>query len=259
MTATPEGHDREQRPAIEPRDLPDPNRLPEMIVYGHSTLFYWWPVWALGLVLALLTWLRGGAVELDAVRQEVIHPSSGLGTAFVVLLLLVILFTNVTLRGIYSVVFVLTVVVLTLLLSVFGWWDEVFSFVPMLSIHMNLGFYLVFSLTLMVLWALQFFVFDRMVYWRVRPGQLIEEHVIGGAEQTYDARGMLFEQRGDDLFRHTILGLGTADLVLRTTGARTATIEIHNVLFADKTISAIQKLVAVEPDDLMHGRTERSP
>jgi cytochrome c-type biogenesis protein CcmH/NrfG len=34
---------------------------------------------------------------------------------------------------------VLSVVVGTLLLWLFGWWDEGFAFVPFLSVHMNLG------------------------------------------------------------------------------------------------------------------------
>ena len=27
----------------------------QVIVYGHSGLFYWWPLWAAGYVMALLT------------------------------------------------------------------------------------------------------------------------------------------------------------------------------------------------------------
>ncbi|VTU00655.1 Uncharacterized protein OS=Singulisphaera acidiphila (strain ATCC BAA-1392 / DSM 18658 / VKM B-2454 / MOB10) GN=Sinac_0896 PE=4 SV=1 [Gemmataceae bacterium] len=32
---------------------------PEIRVYGHSNLFYWWPVWALGFLFAFLTYLDG--------------------------------------------------------------------------------------------------------------------------------------------------------------------------------------------------------
>src|SRR5262245_41262422 len=28
----------------------------EIIVYHHSSLFYWWPVWALGFVMAIITY-----------------------------------------------------------------------------------------------------------------------------------------------------------------------------------------------------------
>ena len=30
----------------------------QVIVYGHSALFYWWPLWVAGYVIALLTWLH---------------------------------------------------------------------------------------------------------------------------------------------------------------------------------------------------------
>jgi hypothetical protein len=30
----------------------------QVIVYGHSALFYWWPLWVAGYVMALLTWLH---------------------------------------------------------------------------------------------------------------------------------------------------------------------------------------------------------
>ena len=31
----------------------------EIRVYGHSTLFYWWPMWAACFLLALFTYLDG--------------------------------------------------------------------------------------------------------------------------------------------------------------------------------------------------------
>ena len=132
-----------------------------------------------------------------------------------------------------------------------GWWDVIFEFLPHVSVHMNMGFYLVFSTLLLVVWLLMFLIFDRLTFWRVRPGLLTEEQVIGGGEQSYDVQGMLFEQHGDDLIRHIVLGLGAGDLRLITSGAKQETIEIPNVLFARHKVEIIQKLVAVKPDDLM--------
>jgi hypothetical protein len=37
----------------------------EVIVYGHSWLLYWWPVWAVGYLMALLTWLHPVHVQID--------------------------------------------------------------------------------------------------------------------------------------------------------------------------------------------------
>ena len=109
----------------------------EIVIVSHSTLFYWWPVWALGFVFFLLSFFgptRMALVPPDtrAVRQAVAEvegkrdalvvpkdanlpsdpvtgqpvdphvrmaPSKGYGVVFMVLLFFVVLITNVPLRG----------------------------------------------------------------------------------------------------------------------------------------------------------------
>jgi hypothetical protein len=230
---------------------PDPANLPEIRLYSHSTIFYWWPVWATGYIMALVTFLQGGVVRLDEAKRESILTSSAPGLTFTVVLLLVILFTNVRIRGMASLATILGVGFVVMLFAWLGWWDDIWRVIPELSIQMNLGFYLVFSTVLLAMWSLTFFVFDRMVFWRIRPGQLTEERVIGGGELSYDTRGMLFEQHADDFFRHGILGLGAGDLRLVTTGAKKEIIEIPNVLLAQSKVRKIQRLVAVKPDDAL--------
>lgn len=202
--------------------------------------------------MAALTYFRGGVIELDKVRNEYFHPSASLGIIYITILLLVIIFTNTKMRGIYSVVLMLVLAFFAVLFAWLGWWDDIADFIPHMSVHMNMGFYLFFSTALLILWMAMFFVFDRLTFWRVRPGQLTEERMIGGGEQSYDVRGMLFEQHGDDFFRHRILGVGAGDLCLRTTGAKAATINIPNVMFAESKVRRIQKLIAVKPDELLN-------
>jgi hypothetical protein len=240
------------RPALDADSrLPDPDRLPELRLYSHSSLFYWWPVWVTGYAMAFVTYMQGGTIRLDEARQGSDLVSSAPGLTFVVVLLLVILVTNVRIRGVASLATILGIAFVTVLFAWLDWWDDILSIVPRLSVKLNLGFYLVFSTALLVMWLLAFLVFDRLVYWKVRPGQLTEEHVIGGGEMSYDTRGMLFEQHQDDFFLHTILGLGSGDLRLMTTGAKSETIEIRNVLLAERKVRQIQRLVAVKPDDAL--------
>src|SRR4051812_1857798 len=92
----------------------------EIIVISHTSLFYWWPVWALGFVFAFATWWddhrlaivpspahaeQKRAAEGDANQQQDhrirIAQSKNYGVIFVILLLLVILITNVPLRGLW--------------------------------------------------------------------------------------------------------------------------------------------------------------
>ena len=118
------------------------------------------------------------------------QPSSALGLTYLSTLLLLIVFTNVRLRGINSVVALLTVACVAVLLAWFGWWNDIARLIPYLSVHMNTGFYVVFSSGLLIIWLMMFFVFDRLTYWRVRPGQMTEEHLIGGGASSFDANGL---------------------------------------------------------------------
>src|SRR4051812_533944 len=40
-------------------DPPLPHRGPEVRIIGHSPLYYWWPVWVVGFIMALLTYTGG--------------------------------------------------------------------------------------------------------------------------------------------------------------------------------------------------------
>ena len=228
----------------------DLTRLPDLKIYSHSRLFYWWPVWLPGYILALLTYTEGKVVELGGVEMYM-HPSKNPGVIYTVVFMLVILFTNVSLRGIVSVVAILTVMFFTVLFAYLGWWDEILRILPYLSIHMNMGFYVFFSTFLFIIWVLAFFVFDRLKFWRVRPGQLTVEYVIGGAEKSFDTRNMIAEQLPQDLFRNQILGLGSGDIRIITAALRPEEMVLPNVLFVRRKIHAIQKLVQVKPDQLV--------
>jgi len=136
----------------------------------------------------------------------------------IAVLVMLVVFTTTKLRGIYSVVTVVTVAFFVVLFAWFGWWDNILRFIPHLSARANMGFYLLFSTTLLTVWLLAFVVFDRLTIWRVRPGQMIEERLVGGQARGYDTNGLVFEKRGQDLFHDIILGMGAGDLTIRTGG-----------------------------------------
>ncbi len=126
--------------------------------------------------------------------------------------MLLIVFTNVRLRGINSVVVLLTLGFATVLLAWLGWWDNIVTMIPYLSVHMNTGFYVVFSSGLLIIWLMMFFMFDRLTFWRIRPGQMIHEHLIGGGAESFDTNRLRFQKHSSDFFR-TALGLGAGDLI----------------------------------------------
>jgi len=229
-------------PPDHPRDL-------EVIMFTHSNFVYWWPVWVVGFLMAALTRLQGEQIAIGNF-QEWFHPNKNVGVLFTVTLYMVILFTNVIARGLASVVLVLAVLFLTLLFAYMGWWEVILIWLPYLSIHMNFGFYMVFSSAIFITWVLIIFGYDRLTYWRVRPGQITQEHVIGGATKSYDTRGLEFEKQQQDLFRQWILGLGAGDIRILTAGPHRETFLLTNVLFVSAKVQAIQRLIAIRPDTL---------
>lgn len=267
-------------------DAPPPAIDREVFVYGHSTLFYFWPVWLVGFILGAISWLESGRTAVvtkeaiydlknqtisapagktlvlskefeekdgKATFYEHMSPHKGMGVFFVILLVVVIFITNVPLRGVSSAVFIAAILVLTLFFALMGWWDNILGFFGKLSIHMNAGFYIFFSTILFIVWALVTFVFDRMSYWRVTPGQITHEFVFGGGQTSYDTEGIAFKKLRDDLFRHWVLGLGSGDLMMypmQKASASTEDMSIHNVLFIGSKVSQIQRLIAQKPDEL---------
>jgi hypothetical protein len=219
----------------------------EVVVISHSNLIYWWPAWVVGYAMALITSLQGKSVAVDGAAAY-IHPSNNPGLLFIALIIGLIVFTNARLRGIYSVMTLLSVAFIAVLFAWFGWWDDILSFIPQLSAKANIGFYLVFSTTLLIVWLLSFFIFDRLSYWRVRPGQFSQVSLVGGGMQNYDTQGMRFERREQDYFRHILLGLGSGDMVFYGKEFNSGSIVIPNVSFISQKAADIERLIAIKPE-----------
>lgn len=264
---------------------PPPGAPPqEIVIYGHTALFYWWPVWFFGYVFALLTWWGDtraaivpsqseydqatstikvldskGKKELNKVDaaigengqfRERMSVTSTYGILYVFILLLVILITTVPLRGVSSLVVIVTIALIIVSISALGWWDVILNAIGRLRIHMNMGFYVFSSTALFLIWAAVFFVYDRMNYWRVTPGQITHKIIFGGGERSFDTEGMAFTKLRDDLFRHLILGIGSGDLMMdpmKAGGASKEDLAIHNVLFISNKLHQIEKLISKQP------------
>ena len=229
----------------------DPRMQPaEIKLVSHSNVVFLWPAWVVGYAVALASYLQGEAISVVPNRVDYIHPSNNPGLLFIGTLLVLMVLTHARLRGVYSVLTLVTVALIGVLFAWLGWWDDIFEVLPTISARANAGFYLVFSTGLLIVWLLAFLVFDRTIYWSVRPGQIVEHRLVGGAEHSYDTQGLVFERRDQDFFRHVVLGLGAGDLVLKTGGARPEEIHVPNVLFIDWKLRTIQELIAIKPEQV---------
>jgi hypothetical protein len=180
----------------------------------------------------------------DKIYQPSVHMAraKGIGTLFVIVLLLVIVITNITLRGLWSFFVLVILVMLSVIFAVAGWWDVIWAKLGQLGIYINLGGYLTISLILFGLWAFNLFIFDRQTYMIFTPGQVRMRLEIGGGEIVYDTAGMVFHKQRSDLFRHWVLGFGSGDLVVRPAGLGHA-LELPNVLRVGKKVKQIEEMV----------------
>jgi hypothetical protein len=130
------------------------------------------------------------------------------GVIYAVALLVVIVLANTHVRGLASVVAALALAFLALLFAYLGWWTQILHWFGSQYVHMSLGFYLFFSTGLFVLWFVTVFIFDRLSFWRVRPGQITHEFLLGAVDKSYDTETMVLTKQQADLFRNWILGQG---------------------------------------------------
>jgi hypothetical protein len=218
----------------------------DLRIYQHSNLAYWWVVWMYGLVCAAATYVWGIGVEKLAARSDKVilfHPSPWLGLSFIGLILFVVIFTNVRARGVYSIVLLLMTAATIWAVQKIPGIQTAYGWVNLLRVHLNLAFYLTFSMLLMMIWFFIIFLVDRFTWWRFSPGQVIEEHRVGQATgHAFNTEGMIIQRLPDDLFRHRVLGFGTGDFVVKP--ASGDTFEIHNVWRANKKQRQLEDMIA---------------
>ena len=268
--------------ATQPTTQPANDQPQQVVVISHSPLFYWWPVWAVGFAMALLTCVNGYQVAFvprgtgaergvrvaghDGPRDVLITPtdrplpaasgpdglnerrllmtvSNDPGIIWATTLCLVIVLSQITLRGLWSLVVLIVLVFTTVRLAVLGLWDPILRAIRVIDIHITGFSYLAISLFVFVLWLITFLFFDRRVYMIFARGQLRVRMAVSQGEMVYDARGMVVERHRDDLFRHWLLGFGSGDLTVRTAGSNPQQLEWPNVLGISRKLRLIQMML----------------
>jgi hypothetical protein len=235
---------------------------PDIKIYSHSLILYWWPVWVVGFLMALLTYLDGGRLAYVPAGTHVegnrlVAPAGGgaleppqervahnpyLGTWFFLTLLVVFVCSSVQMRGLWEWVSILAIAFVITLGSLYGLWDTVLDWLRLLHIRINLAGYLFLATWMFAIWAVSVFVFDRRTYIIFSSGQVRVRDMIGQAEKVYDVTNMTFQVQPNVFFRHCVLGFyGAGDLVVRTGGPHPEELDWPNVLFARSKLKQIQE------------------
>jgi hypothetical protein len=258
------------------------NRPEKLVLISHSPLFYWWPVWAVGFLMALLTYLQGDLVafvppgteaqrgvmigEEKKPREAMVAPadkplptepnsdtlkqprlrmtsSNNLGIIWALTLCLVIVITHLQMRGFRSFVLIIILGFVTVVLAFLGLWDPILSTLTVIDIHMTGFSYLAISIFLFIIWFVTLVFFDRLRYMVFTRGQLRVRMAVGEGETVYDTRGMVVERHRDDLFRHWLLGFGAGDLTVRTSGTNPQQFEMPNILGVGSKLAQIHTML----------------
>jgi hypothetical protein len=223
-------------------------KVAQVIVYGHSALFYWWPLWAVGYFMALLTWMYHDQVVIGN-RSEWFHASRNLGVIYALLLLLLIVITSSKIKGMKAALIIAALCFLVLLFVHLNWWETILDWLGNQSISLSLGYYLFSSSLLFIVWVVSVFVVDHLSFWRFRPGQVTHEYLGGIINNSYETDNMTISlNRQDDFFRHWIIGFGSGDLHMQMMGGRGVEMNVANVLFVGAKMVRIQRLIATKPD-----------
>jgi hypothetical protein len=263
---------------VPPPGTPTEEKVDKIVVYGHSNILYWWPVWAACFVLAAWTYMDN--YQMAAVppgsqavtqaevegfgepRDAIVAPpgkhfplapgtgkplqadmtvagGNGPGVIFVMTLLLVAIVSTLTLRGLLSVIALITIFALVLAFALLGWWDDIFRFFGGLDIRLNAAGYLFLGIPLLLIWAIVVFVLDRQHYAVFDEGQIQYVLDIGDGVRVADVAGAVVEKRRSDVFRHWLLGFGTGDLHVRTGGQNGVIIDLENVFNINRKLRVI--------------------
>jgi hypothetical protein len=231
---------------------PTPQSGPEIRIYAHSPIIYWWVVWAYGFFCAALTYFQGERLTLGQNAKPLfIHTSAWVGLSFTLLLLLVIVATSVRARGVNALLLLLLMggagAATYVVMNTPGLWSEP----PALLVHMNLAFYLLVSSVLFIVWFVIVFIVDRLSYWRVRGTQVERVQmfgsVLGRAPESWSVMHIRLTRYSDDIIAHKllglgILGLGTSDIDAKLSifGGGHEQFRIENVWRAARPLKAVQ-------------------
>jgi hypothetical protein len=253
---------------------------------SHSMLFYWWPVWLVGFVLGWLslvdgyrlaivpegTKLQAGPEESQGQTYKLVVPknqadhlrqlaessprepfpdalavSRTMGLVYCFVLLVVIFSTNIPLRGLWSAIVVLLLLLLGGLLAALNLWDTILDALWNLHIYITAAGYLFMSTVLFVFWVVTVSVFDQRRYIIFTPGQLVVHQEVGDMRQVYDTTNVIVEKRRSDFFRNILLGFFSGDLLVRIQGTQGQTFLLPNVLFAAWKVSQVAELMKTRP------------
>src|SRR5262245_39316312 len=138
------------------------DRREEVVIISHSAFFYWWPLWAVGFLMALITYFTGHYVAfvppgtevrrdarvegVDGTRDVLVTPSgqplpvtapdgdksklprltmtasNNPGIIWALTLCMLVVITHIELRGVWTVIAIIGLALIAVILAISGLW-----------------------------------------------------------------------------------------------------------------------------------------
>ena len=209
-----------------------------IIFYSHSQIIYYWPIWLGAYVLSDLTVFGGFSKEIGEQSFALDH----LTLMYLVIVGVVVFFTNVNLRGVWAMVFGVSALAGGLALTLLGWWDPLLEQLGNLELSVNSDFYRAMGAVLFIPWLFVVFVFDLRRYFHFQPSQITMVNEIGEGEKNFDSFGVVMEKHRDNYVQHMALGFGSGDLSIATHGGDREVMTFPNVLRINKVLKEVAKI-----------------
>jgi hypothetical protein len=211
--------------------------------YSHSEFFYYWPLWLVSFIFGDITLFFGSHVAVEGLSTSLlVMQETGYGLVYIMVLAFSLFATGVNLRGVWALLTMICLVFAAFLMLYFGIWETALSWVIQQPVYLNHGFYLAIGVMLFLPWCVVVFFFDTRKYVKIESNTVTIVHEIGEGARAYDTIGVMMEKKLDNFFKHYVLGFGSGDLVIRTSGGSAEVILLPNVLGVDKVLYELEYL-----------------
>ena len=202
------------------------NQKNEIKFYSHSLIFYFWPIWLVGLLL--------GSLSHFGVSSPLF------GNIFLLTILLVIFITTVNLRGLWFFMVLLLFIVFIFAGYIIGFLSGIVSFISSININLSVNSYFMFSVPLFVVWFMTVLVYDRLKYVVVRKNRVTLVREIGERVSEGSDINMSYYKVRDNFAMHWLLGFGSGDLIIRINNEQ---IRMPNILNIKKKLQQIEAIL----------------
>ncbi len=257
----------------------------ELRLISHMPLFYWWPVWMVGFIVASLAYWEdgrvavvpgGSTVEATAMdgRYSLILPPNAVppqslqdavkrsgtgheaytmragdnnrwyGPVFLYTMVIVLMITNLSFRGVWSFVLLMAICLALLILTYLGGWQSILVALSSFQIQINAAGYLFLATSVFALWLLTTFVTDQQRYLIITPTEVRVRTGYRPQEVRFSLAGVVFEKAEDDLLRHWRLGFYSGDLIVRAPNG--SEIYFPNVLWLEGYLELLRRVLGPE-------------